>query len=606
MSDPTTNPEPSPPNTPESTAAEPVAEAKPVEPAAPEPAAEVTPAASAAPLAGKITPGSAPVAAEAPAWESKTPPEPSNWSSATDWSTAKLSSSKPAAGQQDPAQPKQPIRLTWGRPELLPGADKRDEPRLGESSGPRPAPGSGQEARRKVGRPAPSPNAAKEREREEDKEIDDAFERVMAQAAAPPPTEKPLKRQWDDELEAELNEAMADFDGGSISVGTPKKPAGERAPGSRENRGQEEGKSGARSGKVISVRGKSIFVDLGGKSEGLLDIDQLEGRPIPEVGSTIEVLVDHYDRGEGILILRLKGSAVEADWTNLKKGLVVEAKVTKVNKGGLDVEVDGIRGFLPISQIEIGRVEDTSVYLNQKFKVLVTEANKSEKNLVVSRRDLLEQERAEMREKTWAELVEGQIREGVVRSIREFGAFIDLGGVDGLLPIAEMSWFRVKKVEDLLKLGDKVKVQVLKIDQAAKKLSLGLRQLTPSPWESVDQKYARGAMVKGKVTRLMDFGAFVELEPGIEGLLHITALSPNRVRRVADIVKPEQEVEVRILKVEPDEKRISLSLLPAPKLGDKAAPAEVEEEEDDTPPPPKPERKVPLKGGLGGGKPLFG
>ena len=211
---------------------------------------------------------------------------------------------------------------------------------------------------------------------------------------------------------------------------------------------------------------------------------------------------------------------------------------------------------------------------------------------------MLEQERAELREKTWASLEEGQVREGTVRSIKDFGAFVDLGGVDGLLPIGEMSWSRVQKVDDLVKTGDKVQVKVIKIDPVARKLTLGLKQLTPSPWEQAEEKYPRGLMIKGKVTKLMEFGAFVELEPGIEGLIHITELSPTRVRRVADIVQPGQEVEVRILKVEPELKRIALSLLPAK---GKEAPAEEEDEDEDdgTPPPPKPERKIPLKGGLG-------
>ncbi len=559
------------------------------------------PAAGSAPASMSITPGSAPAAGQASTPKAA---EVAETPAASESPAPVSGEGVPAPASEAPAKPKPPIRLTWGRPELLEPEPKGE----GGPSGTRPLPGSGAEARRRVARPGNPANVARDREREEEKEVDDALERVMARAASPVP-EAPLKKLWDQELEAELEAAMEGFDGGSISVGSPRKPASStpRTPGSRENRGQEEGKSDVRTGTVIRVSGKNIFIDLGGKSEGLLTVDQLENQPIPEVGSKIEVAIDHFDRNEGILLLRLKGGAVEADWTNLKKGLVVEAKVTKVNKGGLDVEVDGIRGFLPISQIEIGRVEDTSVYLNQKFKVVVTEANPREKNLVVSRRDLLEQERAEMREKTWAELAEGQIREGTVRSIKDFGAFIDLGGVDGLLPIAEMSWFRVKKVEDVLKLGDKVKVQILKIDQVAKRLSLGLRQLTASPWETVEQRFQRGTMVKGKVTRLMEFGAFVELEPGIEGLLHVTALSPNRVRRVSDIVKPDQEVEVRILKVEPDEKRISLSLLPAPKLGP-AVEAVEEEEEDDTPPAPKPERKVPLKGGKGsgGGGPLFG
>ena len=278
--------------------------------------------------------------------------------------------------------------------------------------------------------------------------------------------------------------------------------------------------------------------------------------------------------------------------------MTVEARATKAVKGGLEVDVDGIRGFLPISQIDLSRVEDAASYLNQKFKAIVTEVNAREKNLVISRRELLEQERAEQREKTWATLEEGQVRDGVIRSIKDFGAFVDIGGVDGLLPIGEMSWSRVSKVDEMVKTGDQVKVKVLKIDPVARKLTLGLKQLTPSPWQAATEKYPRGTMVKGKVSKIMDFGAFVELEPGIEGLIHISELSPTRVRRVADIVKPEQEVEVRILKVEPEVKRIALSLLP-----DKKAVPTVDEDEaeedDETPPPPRPEPKIPLKGGLG-------
>jgi small subunit ribosomal protein S1 len=181
---------------------------------------------------------------------------------------------------------------------------------------------------------------------------------------------------------------------------------------------------------------------------------------------------------------------------------------------------------------------------------------------------------------------------------------VDLGGVDGLLPIGEMSWSRVQKVGDLVKTGDKIEVKVIKIDPVARKLTLGLKQLTPSPWDQAESKYPRGLMLLGKVTKLMEFGAFVELEPGIEGLIHITELSPNRVRRLADIVQAGQQVEVRILKVEPELKRIALSLLPA-----KGKEAEIEQDENEgdveTPAPPRPERKVPLKGGLGDKDPRF-
>ena len=177
----------------------------------------------------------------------------------------------------------------------------------------------------------------------------------------------------------------------------PRKPRSERVPSPQSERGQE-GTPGPRTGKVISIRGKTIFVDMGGKSEGVLSVDQFEGKELPQPGSTIECVIDRFDHEEGLLLLNLKGAAIEADWTNLRKGVVVEARVTKVIKGGVEVDVDGIRGFMPISQIDLSRVEDAASYVNQKFKAIVTEANPREKNLVVSRRELLEQERAEQRE----------------------------------------------------------------------------------------------------------------------------------------------------------------------------------------------------------------
>ena len=402
----------------------------------------------------------------------------------------------------------------------------------------------------------------------------------------------------DDELEAELQQAMEGFDADELSVGgssSGRTRAADRAHVPKGGLGQES-RQGPQQGKVIGVRGRSVFIDLGAKSEGVVPVEQFQGE-LPNAGDFIEVLVDKFDTDEGILLLNLKGAAVEANWENLRKGLVVEARGTKAIKGGLEVDVDGIRGFMPISQIDLIRVENAGDYVGQKFKAVVTEANQREKNLVLSRRELMEQERAEMREKTWAELEVGQIRKGVIRSVRDFGAFVDLGGLDGLIHVADMSWVRVSNVADVVKTGQEVEVKVLKIDRDAQRVGLGLKQLMTSPWDTVDQTYARGQVVKGKITRLMDFGAFVELEPGIEGLVHISELSPNRVRRVIDIVQPEQEVEVRILKIEPEAKRISLSLRPLPAASTTAEPEE--DEGDDTPAPPKPVRKVPLKGGLG-------
>ncbi len=441
-------------------------------------------------------------------------------------------------------------------------------------------------------------------ERDRDAAIDAALDAAASGASLKPAQEVSFKRQWDADLDAELEAAMAGFDESAFEVGkTGRAPRQERAGGMAPQGGRgQETRSGPQMGKVISVRGKSVFVDLGAKSEGIVPVEQFEGA-LPEVGSTIEVRVDHFDTAEGILILSLKGAAVEASWENLRKGLIVEAKVTKTNKGGLDVEVDGIRGFLPIGQIDTNRVEDASIYVGKKLRVVVTDANQREKNLVVSARELLERERAEKREQTWKTLEEGQVHKGVVRSIKSFGAFVEFGGVDGLIHVGDMSWSRVADPSALLKIGDEVEVKVLKVDRTTQKVGLGLKQLVPSPWDRVEETFHRGQTVPGKVTRLMDFGAFVEVAPGIEGLIHISELSPTRVRRVIDIVKPDQEVEVRIVKIDPDDKKMSLSLIPLPT----AVPAEEaeEEEEDDTPKPPRPEPKVPLKGGLGDRDPFL-
>lgn len=434
-------------------------------------------------------------------------------------------------------------------------------------------------------------------ERKLDDAIDAALDAATVRRAEPTELPVSLKRQLDDEIESELEEALKGFDADSFATDSPRTRAEDRKHAPKDQRGQEA-RPGPRQGKVVAVRGKSVFVDLAAKSEGVLPVEQFQGNT-PAVGDMIDVIVDHFDTAEGLLILSLKGAAVEANWENVRKGMIVEARVTKTNKGGVEVEVNGLRGFLPIGQIDMNRVEDSGVWVNQKLRVVVTECNARDKNLVVSRRDLLEQERAEMREKTWATLEEGQVRHGVVRSVKDFGAFVDLGGVDGLLHVGEMSWSRVSDASGLLKVGQELDVKILKIDRETKRLSLGLKQLTPSPWDRVEERLSRGMTVKGKVTRLMDFGAFVELEPGIEGLIHISELASNRVRRVSDIVKPDQEVEVRILKIESEAKKIALSFRPLPVLST----PEPEEEDDDAPPVPKPERKVPLKGGLGDNDP---
>ena len=393
-----------------------------------------------------------------------------------------------------------------------------------------------------------------------DKDLDRGVDRDMAEAMG-------------DLMEADLAAAFGTGSGKHVKVALAPK--------------------GPRMGKVMSVRGKDVFVDVGGRLQGVMNIQMFEDGP-PAVGTELEIHIEGYDP-DGLLVLTRKGAAVEADWSIIAVGMLVEAKINGTNKGGLDVDVNGIRGFMPISQIELFRVEDLNVYTNTKMRCLVTEVDREDKNLLVSRRALLEQEREASREKLWETLAEGQVHEGTVRSVKPFGAFVDIGGADGLLPVGEMSWSRVNDPSEVVQPGQKVRVVVLRIDADARKITLGLRQLMQSPWDQAALTYSPGAVVKGKVTRLMDFGAFVEVEPGIEGMVHISELAPQRVVRVKDVVKVDQEVAVKVLTIDVPGRRMGLSIKAALKAPEPVAAAQEEEEARK----PLPKRTIALRGGVG-------
>jgi ribosomal protein S1 len=393
---------------------------------------------------------------------------------------------------------------------------------------------------------------------------------------------------FDEEMERQLQEAMSGM--------SDKDLYGE--PAQQPRRGKTPAEAGPKKGKVFRIHGQDVFIELpGGRTQGVLPLLQFPDGP-PTLGTEIEVSIEGFDSANGVMLLSRKGAAVEADWSSVTAGMTVEARVTATNKGGLEVDVNGIRGFMPISQIDLYRVDNAEQFVNQRLLCLVAEVDPVERNLVVSRRALLEKEREQMREKMWSELAEGQIRPGIVRSLKDFGAFVDLGGVDGLLHVSEMSWQRVQDPSSIVQPGQTVKVIVLKIDRERRKVSLGLKQLTASPWDNIGEKYHAGSIVAGKVSRLMDFGAFVELEPAIEGLIHISELALQRVYRVGDIVKEGQEVQVKVLSVDPAQRRISLSLKAAlPKEPEPAA--EEPEEEPEVPVKPARPRTTPLRGGTG-------
>lgn len=396
----------------------------------------------------------------------------------------------------------------------------------------------------------------------------------------------PKIRELDDEIAAELEAAMSGFSGQEDLL-TPDKKPGQTQPNALTGQRKQA--------TVLSIRGGDIFVDIpGGRSQGVISALQFpEGLPKP--GTVIDIDIEGYDAANGLVICTRKGAAVIADWSTVEVGQVVEARVLETNKGGLAVDVNGIRGFMPISQIDLYRVEQTEQYVNQRLKCIIAEVSPEERNLVVSRRTLLEKEREEQKEKTWAELAEGQIRDGIIRSVRDFGAFVDIGGVDGLLHISEMSWQRVNDPTKIVQPGQTVKVQVLKIDRETRKISLGLKQLQASPWDTVGQNYHSGQVINGTVTRTMDFGAFVELEPGLEGLIHVSELARQKVWRVTDFVKPGEQVSVKILSIDRDQRRISLSLKET--LPDETPKAEEEEEEELPPMKPVRSSNVPLRGG---------
>lgn len=360
--------------------------------------------------------------------------------------------------------------------------------------------------------------------------------------------QRPSGGSLDDQLQREVDAALGDMNLDDLLAAD----SGRAAPGDEEQ---------VRTGTVLARHGEDIFVDLGGRSEGVLPASQFgEEEGLPEEGQSVEVVVRGYDEENGLLALARKGAPEEANWDTLEKGQVVEGRVTGTNTGGLELKINGIRAFMPISQIELYHVEEVGDYVNEKLRCEVVEANRSERNLIVSRRALLEAEAAEQREKLWETLEEGQVVRGVVRNVMPYGAFVDIGGADGLLHISDMSWSRVEKPEDIVQEGQEIDVKILKLDREERKIGLGLKQTKPDPWTGAEHKWPADSIVTGRVTNLADFGAFVELEEGVEGLIPISEISLRHIRHPSDVLEKGETVKVRVLSIEPDRQRITLSL----------------------------------------------
>lgn len=329
-------------------------------------------------------------------------------------------------------------------------------------------------------------------------------------------------------------------------------------------------------GRVTKVEQDKVYVDIGAKTDGVVPLRELTFRPVTSAaevvseGDEIEVVVLRPENEQGEAVLSKRRVDEELAWSRLaeakESGAPIEALVTERVKGGLVVDV-GVRGFIPGSQVSREFIEDLSGFVGQRLKVKVLEVDRGKRNVIVSRRLVVEEESQRAKAEALAHLEPGSIVQGTVRRLTNFGAFVDVGGVEGLLHVSELAWGRVKHPSEVLSEGQEIKVKILKVDRDTGRVSLGLKQTMPDPWESAAAKFHPGQIVSGEVVRVVDFGAFVRLDDGIEGLVHVSQLAPGRVEKASDAVKPGEKVEVKVLAVDPEKKRISLSIrqaMPAP------------------------------------------
>jgi small subunit ribosomal protein S1 len=322
-------------------------------------------------------------------------------------------------------------------------------------------------------------------------------------------------------------------------------------------------------GKVINVIGDDVVIDVGYKSEGIIKLDEwydegLDQVIAPNPGDEIQVLLDSVEDESGAIVLSYRKAKRQKEWELIiekhKEGDVVSGMVTRKIKGGLLVNI-GVNVFLPASQVDIRRPPDIGDYINRTIECKILKIDEARRNIVVSRRKLIEDQREEMKKKLLGEISPGQIRKGVVKNIAEFGAFVDLGGIDGLLHITDMSWGRISNPHEVVHIDQVLEVYIIAVDKDREKIALGLKQKSPSPWEGVDAKYPVGSRHTGEVVNVMSYGAFVKLEPGIEGLVHISEMSwTKRINHPSELVSIGDHIEVQVLNINKDKQEISLGM----------------------------------------------
>ncbi|CAN5271389.1 hypothetical protein BH24ACT16_BH24ACT16_09180 [soil metagenome] len=338
-------------------------------------------------------------------------------------------------------------------------------------------------------------------------------------------------------------------------------------------------------GEVVRIDKEEVLVDIGYKSEGLVPSNELSIRKgvdpheIVELGQRLEALVMQKEDADGRLVLSAKRAAFEKAWNRIEEShneqKTVEGPVIEVVKGGLIIDI-GLRGFLPASLVDIRRVRNLESFIGQRLECKVIELNRSRNNVVLSRRAVLEEERKEERERILTSLEEGNIVQGTVSNLVDFGAFVDLEGIDGLIHISELSWNHVDHPSEVVEVGEEVEVKVLEVDRSRERISLGLKQTRKDPWQEIVEQVEIGGNITGRVTKLVTFGAFVEVAEGVEGLIHISELAEHHVETPDEIIRSGDEIEARIIDVDAKRRRLSLSL--RPKKEDRAESSESSEE----------------------------
>ncbi|MFL2910949.1 MAG: 30S ribosomal protein S1 [Limisphaerales bacterium] len=318
-------------------------------------------------------------------------------------------------------------------------------------------------------------------------------------------------------------------------------------------------------GTIIEIRSKEIMVDIGYKSEGSVPTNEFEDLEEDlKIGDQVDVLIIQLEDREGMVVLSHEQAIFKQNWDNIRaiceEGGRIKGRIKAAVKGGLIVNI-GVEAFLPSSQIDVNTPADLDGLVGQAFEFKVVKLNLERQNIVLSRRELLEEERSEQRAQLLGEMVPGDVRKGTVKNLTDFGAFIDLNGLDGLLHVTDMSWGRITHPSQLLIVGQELEVVVLDINKETERVSLGLKQKQENPWENIDDKYPIGEKVSGKVVNLMPYGAFVELEPGVEGLVHVTELSwTKRINKPSEVLKADDEIEAIVLGINRDEQKISLGV----------------------------------------------